>query len=437
MSKTTTFTSLLILALMGNATVTNMVIAANSYGPTKTGDMLWNIATKIRPSSISRYQVMIALLRANPHAFRIPCNLNTLKIGQTLYIPSQIDMQAFSRAKAIREFNRQQREWKMYRRQKQVIVCSPPTDSAVINQPVRQTALFSTPVTFGEKNGIQNVNQEKMDDIKSMNIEKTISSLISSTWDDVLSWLSAQLPFPITTTGLLMIIVLLLLVLLIGKWMRKYVTNRTVVTKKHFFDESFDKTSPVDGHSNSEKSPLIFGKSTATSTGDSTPAREGIATNNRHNDMKEKLDNVRAYLAEDGAQTTQRMLREVIQKGNPKQQQEARQLYEINKKMESLKHGGKKTLEPRDRHLQSIQQHFPEEPEKVLELVDKIFELLDYELDAQGKLIDAYVTRQHSGFSKTKNYEIVEKAETFVVDNGNEDDLSKASRSEPEPTRHL
>ena len=41
-----------------------------TYGPIQSGDRLWDIAIQLRPNStISRYQVMIALLKANPQAF--------------------------------------------------------------------------------------------------------------------------------------------------------------------------------------------------------------------------------------------------------------------------------------------------------------------------------------------------------------------------------
>ena len=79
-----------------------------TYGPIQSGDRLWDIALQLRPNpSISRHQVMIALLKANPQAFRIPCNLNSLKIGNRLRIPSLAEMQILTPAQALAEFNRQ------------------------------------------------------------------------------------------------------------------------------------------------------------------------------------------------------------------------------------------------------------------------------------------------------------------------------------------
>ena len=118
-----TIAFLLLFMWFGNNVVASPV-TTNTYGPIENGEKLWNIAAKIRPdSSISRYQAMLALLKANPDAFEISCNLNTLKIGQTLQIPSRADMQALSPKQAVNEFYRQNQEWKTYRRKQQPIVC--------------------------------------------------------------------------------------------------------------------------------------------------------------------------------------------------------------------------------------------------------------------------------------------------------------------------
>ena len=53
----------IILIIINNFTI------AQTYGPTKTGDLLWNIAGEVRPDkSISRYQAMLSLLKANRHS---------------------------------------------------------------------------------------------------------------------------------------------------------------------------------------------------------------------------------------------------------------------------------------------------------------------------------------------------------------------------------
>ncbi|MDX2504451.1 MAG: FimV/HubP family polar landmark protein [Gammaproteobacteria bacterium] len=71
----------------------NAVIAAhvsgNSYGPTKRADTLWDIAKRVRPDShVTTYQTMQALFVLNPDAF-INGNIDLLKLGKTLTIPTR------------------------------------------------------------------------------------------------------------------------------------------------------------------------------------------------------------------------------------------------------------------------------------------------------------------------------------------------------------
>lgn len=95
---------------------------AEQYGPVKNGDTLWPIAGKIRPDkSISLHQMVIALLKENPTAFRNSCNFNTLKIGKTLTIPPLAKINAIGQAEAVAEFNRQNEQW---RNRQQGMTCS-------------------------------------------------------------------------------------------------------------------------------------------------------------------------------------------------------------------------------------------------------------------------------------------------------------------------
>jgi FimV-like protein len=93
-----------------------------TYGPIKQGDMLWTIAGKVSPPSVDRHQAILALQRANPHAFSISCNIYSLKIGEMLRIPRLATMQTVSREQAISELKRQEEEWK--ERRTKPIICS-------------------------------------------------------------------------------------------------------------------------------------------------------------------------------------------------------------------------------------------------------------------------------------------------------------------------
>ena len=63
-------------------------VSENSYGPTRRADTLWDIARRVKPdNNVTTYQTMQALFVLNPEAF-IKGNINLLKQGQTLTIPS-------------------------------------------------------------------------------------------------------------------------------------------------------------------------------------------------------------------------------------------------------------------------------------------------------------------------------------------------------------
>jgi len=97
---------------------------ADQYGPLRNGETLWTIAPKVKPSdTITRHQMIIAILNANPHAFRLPCNINSLKIKQTLTIPSLAEIEQISHQQALVTYNEQNAAWKAYRKQGVDIQC--------------------------------------------------------------------------------------------------------------------------------------------------------------------------------------------------------------------------------------------------------------------------------------------------------------------------
>jgi pilus assembly protein FimV len=89
--------------------------AADSYGPIRRNETLWNIAKSLRPdSSISMDQMMLALLRANPNAFKNN-NINNLKAGAILAVPNRDEILAIHTSEATRETSRQYSEWESAR----------------------------------------------------------------------------------------------------------------------------------------------------------------------------------------------------------------------------------------------------------------------------------------------------------------------------------
>jgi pilus assembly protein FimV len=83
--------------------------AADQFGPTGPSDTLWSIAERVRPdNSLSIQQVMLALQDLNPDAF-IGGNINRLKRGQVLRVPTTEQVRARTRAEANRLVNAQNR----------------------------------------------------------------------------------------------------------------------------------------------------------------------------------------------------------------------------------------------------------------------------------------------------------------------------------------
>ncbi len=75
-------------------------------------DTLWDIAKRHKPgSSVSEAQMMLALQRKNPDAFRNN-NVNQLRAGVVMTLPTLEEAQALNRKQANEEFWRQTQSWK-------------------------------------------------------------------------------------------------------------------------------------------------------------------------------------------------------------------------------------------------------------------------------------------------------------------------------------
>ncbi|HCL86180.1 MAG TPA: hypothetical protein DIC45_06715 [Comamonadaceae bacterium] len=81
----------------------------------RAGDTAGRIASAHRPSGVSLDQMLVALMRANPDAF-IGGNVNRLRAGAVLQMPSQSDAQATPPAEARRIVTAQSRDFNEFRR---------------------------------------------------------------------------------------------------------------------------------------------------------------------------------------------------------------------------------------------------------------------------------------------------------------------------------
>ncbi|WP_405237669.1 FimV/HubP family polar landmark protein [Lentisalinibacter orientalis] len=72
-------------------------------------ETLWGIAQRVRPSGLTINQVMVALYENNPEAF--DGNINRLREGAVLRIPSEDAMYGINRSEAVAEVSRQNQAW--------------------------------------------------------------------------------------------------------------------------------------------------------------------------------------------------------------------------------------------------------------------------------------------------------------------------------------
>ena len=86
--------------------------AGSTYGPVQRADTLWELALRFRGDApVNAQQAMIAILRANPDAF-VEGNINSLRTGVTLRVPTAADMAAISPGEASAEFARHEEAWR-------------------------------------------------------------------------------------------------------------------------------------------------------------------------------------------------------------------------------------------------------------------------------------------------------------------------------------
>ena len=105
------------------------------YGPVVRGETLWTIATEVRPDpGLTIPQVMLALQQANPDAF-LRNNINLLRSGVVLRVPSREEMQQLAAADAKTRADQQEAEWESYRQQVAGQPSAAPRTEAVAGQP--------------------------------------------------------------------------------------------------------------------------------------------------------------------------------------------------------------------------------------------------------------------------------------------------------------
>jgi pilus assembly protein FimV len=107
-----------------SAPVPQAEAAATDRVAVKEGDTLSHIASRVRPDAVSLEQTLVGLYRENPHAFE--GNMNRLKAGKTLSVPSAEKVAAISQQDAVRELKLQSADWRAYRQKLAAAVSAAP-----------------------------------------------------------------------------------------------------------------------------------------------------------------------------------------------------------------------------------------------------------------------------------------------------------------------
>ncbi|ODU30642.1 MAG: hypothetical protein ABS93_01570 [Thiobacillus sp. SCN 62-729] len=98
----------------------------------KRGDTLIGIASRVRPEGVSLEQTLVGLYRENTQAF--DGNMNRLRAGKTLDVPSPDKVAAIPQQDAMRELRLQADDWRAYRQKLAGTVSAAPAAKATQGQ---------------------------------------------------------------------------------------------------------------------------------------------------------------------------------------------------------------------------------------------------------------------------------------------------------------
>lgn len=98
----------------------------------KRGDTLTGIANRVRPEGVSLEQTLLGLYRENGQAFE--GNMNRLKAGKTLNVPSAEKVAAIPQQEAVRELRLQADDWRAYRQKLAGAVSAAPVAPVAADQ---------------------------------------------------------------------------------------------------------------------------------------------------------------------------------------------------------------------------------------------------------------------------------------------------------------
>ena len=93
-----------------NAAASDTPVAGSRY-MIHRNDTLWEVATAAKPTGASVHQTMLDIQRLNPNAF-IDGNINRVKAGYIVYLPSADDISSADLESALAEVRQQNDDWR-------------------------------------------------------------------------------------------------------------------------------------------------------------------------------------------------------------------------------------------------------------------------------------------------------------------------------------
>ncbi len=118
------------IAAAGTPSAKSEAGSGDTYGPVKRGDTLNKIALEMKTDAVSLEQMLVALYRENKSAF-IDNNMNRLRTGQILKVPSPTDVAQIEVKEARSEIKAQVASWNAYREQVAGSAAAAPAKPAV------------------------------------------------------------------------------------------------------------------------------------------------------------------------------------------------------------------------------------------------------------------------------------------------------------------
>jgi pilus assembly protein FimV len=161
----------------------------SQYGPTSKTDTLWDIALKTRPSrDVSVHQMMVALVDKNSRAF-IKNNINGLKSGYTLAIPTSAEIGQLTKQQAVASAKQQNAAWKNRNKVPKAVVetaSSQVIDETAIEQAVDKPTNVASSAEPTARLQLLGSNEEKLlsendlaafgnEDVKALSDQLTIA----------------------------------------------------------------------------------------------------------------------------------------------------------------------------------------------------------------------------------------------------------------------